>query len=204
MRAVKIVIRQSPDYWCILILIIHLKCILVIYVYIHFIYTSILFSYSHFHTLPPSNDFSCALSSSKLLIHASYRPIILSLNLSPRNALLPSIHANLTRRCRKAVSAIPNLLLLFSVSHLCFPLRLLFPWTASHETFFYLALMQLCQPLPWIVPAISNLLLLFSASHLCFPPPITVSLNCFSCNFFYRAVIQTVSLNCFLIKLSFT
>ena len=156
MRAVETVIRQSPDYWCILILIIHFKCILIICAYIHTICTAILFSSSHFHTLPPSDDFSCALSSSKLLIHASYRPIILSLNLSPRNALLPSIHANLTRRCRKAVSAIPNLLLLFS------------------------------------------------ASHLCFPPPITVSLNCFSCNFFYRAVIQTVSLNCFLIKLSFT
>ena len=169
MRAVKTVIRQSPDYWCILILIIHLKCILVIYVYIHTICTAILFSSSHFHTLPPSDDFSCALSSSKLLIHASYRPIIISLNLSPRNALLPSIHANLTRRCRKTVPAIPNLLLHFSTSHLSFPVRSLFPWTASHATFFYRAVIQTLRDAPWNRPAISNPLPFFSASHLCFP-----------------------------------
>lgn len=123
----------------------------------------------HFHTLPPSDDFSCALSSSKILIHASYRPIIISLNLSPRNSLLPTFMQILLDAAVKPYLpcqicfCISPLLIYASPSDHRFPELLLMQLSFTGQSYKPCATRRETDP-PYQPP-----LPFFSASHPCFP-----------------------------------
>lgn len=167
---------------------------LVICVYIHTICTTILFSPSPLPHSPAIRWlFLCTLffeDSHPCFLSANYHfPKFIPSKLSFTN-----IHANLTRRCRKTVPAMPNLLLHFSASHLCFPVRSPFPWTASHATFFYRAVIQALRDAPWNRPAIStpsSVLFRISSVLSC---PITVSLHRFSRDFLFRQPYKPCSM----------